>query len=35
MNGVRLIISDACLGLAESAAEFFPEPPRGAVSWGG
>jgi transposase-like protein len=25
LNGVRLIISDACLGLAESAAEFFPE----------
>jgi Transposase, Mutator family len=22
---VQLIISDACLGLAESAAEFFPE----------
>jgi putative transposase len=26
--GVRLIISDACLGLAESAAEFFP-----AAAW--
>jgi putative transposase len=25
LNGVRLIISDACLGLCESAAEFFPE----------
>jgi putative transposase len=25
LSGVRLIISDACLGLAESAAEFFPE----------
>jgi transposase-like protein len=25
LNGVRLIISDACLGLAESAAEFFPD----------
>jgi len=24
-RGVRLIISDACLGLAENAAEFFPE----------
>jgi transposase-like protein len=24
LSGVRLIISDACLGLAESAAEFFP-----------
>jgi hypothetical protein len=23
--GVRLIISDACMGLTESAAEFFPE----------
>jgi hypothetical protein len=23
--GVRLIISDACIGLAESAAEFFPD----------
>lgn len=23
LAGVRLIISDACLGLAESAAEFF------------
>jgi transposase-like protein len=25
LQGVRLIISDACIGLAESAAEFFPE----------
>jgi transposase-like protein len=25
LRGVRLIISDACLGLAESAAEFSPE----------
>src|SRR4249919_2638741 len=25
LSGVRLIVSDACLGLAESAAEFFPE----------
>jgi len=25
LTGVRLIISDACIGLAESAAEFFPE----------
>ena len=25
LKGVRLIISDACIGLAESAAEFFPE----------
>src|SRR5262249_34474722 len=25
LAGVRLIISDACLGLAESVAEFFPE----------
>ena len=25
LKGVRLIISDACIGLSESAAEFFPE----------
>lgn len=25
LRGVKLIISDACLGLVESAAEFFPE----------
>ena len=25
LKGVRLIISDACIGLAESAAEFYPE----------
>lgn len=25
LRGLRLIISDACLGLAESAAEFLPE----------
>ena len=25
LNGVRLIISDACIGLAEAAAEFFPD----------
>jgi putative transposase len=25
LKGVRLITSDACLGLGESAAEFFPE----------
>ena len=25
IKGVRLIISDACIGLAESAAEFFPD----------
>jgi transposase-like protein len=25
LQGVRLIVSDACIGLAESAAEFFPE----------
>lgn len=25
MRGVRLIISDACIGLAESAVEFLPE----------
>jgi transposase-like protein len=33
--GVRLIISDACLGLFESAAEFFPEAhwQRCIVHW--
>jgi putative transposase len=25
LKGVRLIISDACIGLSESAAEFFPD----------
>jgi len=25
LSGVRLIISDACMGLVESAAEFYPE----------
>jgi Transposase, Mutator family len=25
LTGVRLIISDACIGLAESVAEFFPD----------
>lgn len=25
LEGVRLIVSDACLGLVESAAEFYPE----------
>jgi putative transposase len=25
LKGVRLLISDACMGLAESAAEFFPD----------
>ena len=25
LKGIRLITSDACIGLAESAAEFFPE----------
>src|SRR4029450_9195108 len=35
LSGVRLIISDACLGLAESAAEFFPEAAwqRCIVHW--
>jgi transposase-like protein len=32
LTGVRLIISDACLGLAENAAEFFPTP-RGNGAW--
>jgi transposase-like protein len=25
LTGIRLIISDACMGLVESAAEFYPE----------
>ena len=35
MKGVRLITSDACLGLAESAAEFFPDAAwqRCVVHW--
>src|SRR6187397_2953622 len=35
LAGVRLIISDACMGLAESAAEFFPEAAwqRCIVHW--
>ena len=35
LRGVRLIISDACLGLDESAAEFFPEAAwqRCIVHW--
>src|SRR5712672_4544874 len=35
LRGVRLIISDACIGLAESAAEFFPEAAwqRCIVHW--
>jgi putative transposase len=35
LQGVRLIISDACLGLAESSAEFFPEAAwqRCVVHW--
>ena len=35
LNSVRLIISDACLGLAESAAEFFPDAvwQRCVVHW--
>jgi transposase-like protein len=35
LAGVQLIISDACLGLAESAAEFFPEArwQRCVVHW--
>jgi transposase-like protein len=34
LRGVRLIISDACLGLAESAAEYFPEPRWQKVTYG-
>jgi putative transposase len=35
LKGVRLIISDACLGLAESAAEFYPDAAwqRCIVHW--
>src|SRR5579863_7091346 len=35
LKGIRLIISDACMGLAESAAEFFPEAAwqRCIVHW--
>src|SRR5437667_5506050 len=35
LKGVRLISSDACIGLAESAAEFFPEAAwqRCIVHW--
>ncbi len=35
LNGVRLIISDACIGLAERVAEFFPDAAwqRCVVHW--
>src|ERR1700741_4143827 len=35
LRGVRLIISDACMGLSESAAEFFPDAAwqRCIVHW--
>ena len=35
LKGVRLITSDACIGLAESAAEFFPDAvwQRCIVHW--
>ena len=35
LHGVRLIISDACIGLSESAAEYFPEAAwqRCVVHW--
>lgn len=35
LNGVRLIVSDKCLGLVESLAEFFPEADwqRCTVHW--
>src|ERR1700757_4002156 len=35
LKGIRLIISDACMGLAESAAEFFPDAAwqRCIVHW--
>lgn len=28
LRGVELIVSDACIGLVKSAAEFFPEARR-------
>jgi hypothetical protein len=34
LAGVRLIISDACLGLSESAAEVFPKLPGSGASGG-
>src|SRR5262249_11307390 len=35
LKGIRLITSDACIGLAESAAEFFPvRPGKGASCTG-
>jgi transposase-like protein len=35
LNGVRMIISDACLGLAESGVEVFPDAAwqRGVLDW--
>ena len=35
LKGIRLITSDACIGLAESAAEFFPDAAwqRCVVHW--
>ena len=32
---MRLIISDACIGLSESAAEFYPDARdgKGASAW--
>lgn len=35
LKGVQLIVSDACMGLAESAAEFFPDAhwQRCVVHW--
>jgi len=35
LRGIRLIISDACMGLSESAAEFFPDAAwqRCIVHW--
>ena len=35
LNGVLLVVSDACLGLCESAGEFFPEAAwqRCCVHW--
>src|SRR5262249_44466220 len=35
LKGIRLITSDACIGLAESAAEFFPETVWQGASYTG
>ena len=32
LQGVKLFVSDKCLGLVENLAEFYPEPP-GSAAW--